>query len=117
MHYNDPDIDARDFLYRVMHDSSLPLADRLHASFALLGFEPHPRFRKPALVIQIADFPPPEELQAWLEWEAFSREQMTYFRSLPKAEKDELLQAFNRLIRCNELDVGDVKFMHAKGHA
>ena len=25
MHFNDPDIDARDFLYCVMHDSSFPL--------------------------------------------------------------------------------------------
>ena len=51
MHYNDPDIDARDFLYCVMHDGSLPIADRLHAADALLGVEPPPRFTKPALTI------------------------------------------------------------------
>ena len=40
------------------------------------------------------------------DWTAFQAEQMSYFRSLPKAEKDEFLQAYKRLTKCNELDAG-----------
>ena len=103
MHYNDPDIDARDFLYCVMHDSSLPLADRLQASSALLGVEPSPRFTSPTVLYQIPDLPSPEELQAVREWMAFQAEQMAYFRTLPRAEQDELINAVKRIERCNAL--------------
>jgi hypothetical protein len=117
MHYNDPDIDARDFLYCVMLDSSLPLADRLHAADALLGVEPPPRFSPATVLYQIPDLPSPEELQAMREWMAFQAEQMTYFRSLPKAEQYELLQAHKRLVRCNELDTGQLTIgSEVKGH-
>jgi hypothetical protein len=117
MHYNDPDIDARDFLYCVMHDSSLPLADRLHAADALLGVEPRPRLSPPTALYQIPDLPSPEELLAMREWMAFQAEQMAYFRSLPKAEQDEFLQAHSRLIRCNELNTGQLTIMsEVKGH-
>jgi hypothetical protein len=117
MHYNDPDIDARDFLYAVMHDASLPTSDRLQAAQALLGVEPNPRFNPPSLLYQIGGLLPPDEYQMMKDWTAFQAEQMSYFRSLPKAEKDEFLQAYKRLTKCNELDVGDVKFMQVKGHA
>ena len=117
MHYNDAE-DAWDFLYCVMHDSSLPLADRLHAADALLAVEPPPRLAKPALTIQIGGLLSPEELLAMGEWMAFQAEQMAYFRSLPKAEQDEFLQAYKRLTRCNELDVGQLTVTtQVKGHA
>jgi hypothetical protein len=116
MHYNDPDIDARDFLYCVMHDSSLPLADRLQASSALLGVEPSPRFTSPTVLYQIPDLPSPEELQAVREWMAFQAEQMAYFRTLPRAEQDELINAVKRIERCNALGVSDLRLMQIKGH-
>ena len=51
------------------------------------------------------------------EWMAFQAKQMAYFKSLPKAEQDEFLQAHSRLIRCNELDTGQLTIMsEVKGH-
>ena len=53
----------------------------------------------------------------WREWMAFQAEQMAYFRSLPKAEQDELLHVVKRLERCNELDTGELTIMsEVKGH-
>jgi hypothetical protein len=116
MHYNDPDIDARDFLYCVMHDSSLPLADRLHAADALLDVEPPPRLSPPSVLYLIPDLPSPEELQAMREWMAFQAEQIAYFRTLPRAEQDEVINAVKRIERCNELDIDDLRFMQVQGH-
>jgi hypothetical protein len=50
------------------------------------------------------------------QWEDFSAEQQEYFNSLPQHEQDEFMRVLHRFERCNELDVGDVKFMQVKGH-
>ena len=69
------------------------------------------------MLYQIPDLPSPEELQMWREWMAFQAEQMAYFKTLPKAEQDELINAVKRLERCNELDIGQLTIMSAvKGH-
>ena len=52
------------------------------------------------------------------QWEAFDAEQQAYFNSLPQAEQDEIMRVLNRLLRCNELDIGELKATsEVKGHA
>jgi hypothetical protein len=41
--YNQPDLTAKEFLYAVMRDASVPVADRVHAASALMGIEPDGR--------------------------------------------------------------------------
>ena len=41
--YNHPNITAKQFLFEVMHDASVPIADRVHAASALMGIEPDGR--------------------------------------------------------------------------
>jgi hypothetical protein len=39
-HYNDPNLTAKEFLYAVMRDVSVPIADRVRAASALMSIEP-----------------------------------------------------------------------------
>jgi hypothetical protein len=41
--YNHPNITAKQFLFEVMHDASVPIADRVHAASALMSIEPDGR--------------------------------------------------------------------------
>lgn len=121
MHYNDPDISNRDFLTCVMHDPSLPLADRMRAAKALLKIgPPPPPPPQPSLTIQITGISA-EDMEAaswWSEWVAFSLEMQAYRRTLPKAEQDEIVAAVNRCMRRNELGVDLLDPMsEVKGHA
>jgi hypothetical protein len=38
--YNRPNITAKEFLFEVMRDASVPIADRVRAASALMGIEP-----------------------------------------------------------------------------
>ena len=110
--YNDPNLTAEQFLYEVMRDPKVDIHDRVRAAAALMESGPP----KPTLTIQIGGLLEPEETQMWVEWMAFQREQMAYYKTLPKHEQKEIRDAIHRLERCNQLNVGDVKFMSVKGH-
>jgi hypothetical protein len=107
-HYNDPDIGAMDFLTAVMHDPSVSIADRVHAAQAIAQVESVSAIRAIDTVFFTA--------MMHKQWEDFSAEQQEYFNSLPQHEQDEFMRVLHRFERCNELDVGDVKFMQVKGH-
>jgi hypothetical protein len=114
MHYSDPGLRPVEFLRSVMHDAKADIHDRLRAAIALLEIEPYGP-PKPSLTIKI------ERSQALfdeVEYAAFCDEQQAYFQSLPPHEQQEIISAFNRLIRCNELDVGQLDVTsEVKGHA
>lgn len=85
MHYDDPNLRPKDFLYAVMHDRSAPIADRVHAASALMYIEPHGP-PKPSLTIQITCFSD-DDMRAtswWPQWVAFCIEQQRYFNTLPR---------------------------------
>ena len=50
------------------------------------------------------------------QWEDFSAEQREYFNALPEQEQQEFMSVVQGIERCNELGVGDLKFMSVKGH-
>jgi hypothetical protein len=128
--YNQQNLTAVEFLRAVMRDPSVAIEDRLRAASALLEIEGPDGPPKPSLTITL-----PYELGVSLhemkrqaeqayhqemmrQWEAFDAEQQAYFNSLPQAEQDEIMRVLNRLLRCNELDIGELKATsEVKGHA
>jgi hypothetical protein len=117
MHRNDPN-SATSFLRNIMHDRTAAIEHRVQAAIALLAVEGPDGPPKPSLTIQIQCISDDDMHTAswWSQWVAFCLEQQAYFHTLPPAEQDEIRRAVQRLERCNELDVGDVKFMSIKGH-
>ena len=109
MHYNDPDIGAMDFLIAVMHDPSVPMADRVHAAHAITQVEAMSAIGAIDAVFFAA--------MMHKQWEDFCAEQQAHFNTWPEHEQREFMSVVQRLERCNELCVGDLKLMSVKGHA
>ena len=109
MHFNDPGIGPMDFLIAVMHDPSVPMADRVHAAQAIT------QVRSVCAIRAIDDVFFAAMMHK--QWEDFSAEQHAYFNTLPEHEQREFMSVVQGLERCNELDVGDLKLMSVKGHA
>lgn len=115
--YNRPNLSPEQFLYEVLHSPDVAVEDRIRAAAALAEIE-RLGLARPTLVIQIPNFPDAEELRMWVEYEAFSREQRAYFKTLPKAEQDEIMRVLRRLERCNSLGIGPLDITsEVKGHA
>jgi hypothetical protein len=106
--YNDPNLTAEQFLYEVMCDPSVSIADRVHAAHAITQVESMSAIRAIDDVFFAAVM--------HKQWEDFSAEQHAYFNTLPEYEQEEFMRVLHRLERCNELNVSDVKFMSVKGH-
>jgi hypothetical protein len=104
-HFNDPGLSSVEFLRAVMHDREADIHCRVRAASVLVRLEPDgtPRIPPPSLTIKI--------------YGMGDLELREYFESLSPAEQKEITDAVNHLMRCNELGVGDLKLMPAKGHA
>ena len=109
MHYNDPGLDAMEFLMAVMHDPLVSIADRVHAAQAITQVESVSAIRAIDDVFFAA--------MMHKQWQDFCTEQESYFSTWPEHEQREFMSVVHGLERCNELDVGDLKLMSVKGHA
>lgn len=103
MHYNDKNINDREFLTCVMHDPSLPLVDRMRAAKALLKLGPPP--------------PPPPPVVLRIRIEGLSHEDLgrVQFASFSPELQADLLY----LKRCYEAGFSgpfDLEDMDIKGH-
>ena len=66
MHYNDPDISARDFLDACMHDPELSLDSPMRAAKTLMKLgPPPPPPPPPTVLIKIGGFICPELIDTW----------------------------------------------------
>ena len=84
------------------------MTDRVHAAQAITEVESVVAFRAIDDVFRHAVL--------HKQWQDFHAEQQEYFDKLPQHEQDEFMRVLHHLERCNELGVGDVKFMQVKGH-
>jgi hypothetical protein len=97
--YNDPDLSATEFLQAVRDDSSVPLMDRIDAARYLIFID-----QFPGILDQIAKF-----------GEARFKEM---FDELPEAERNEITNQVNGLLRCNSLGIDrPLDWLPVKGHA
>jgi hypothetical protein len=118
MSYDDPGLRPVEFLRQVMHDPKADIRDRVKAATALLDIEPHGP-PKPVLTFRLeVPLEVTNSIQlACASFQQFADEQTAYFLSLPLAEQKELIDAVDRLERCNEVGVGSLDHMPVKGRA